>query len=482
MKYTPAMPARAHQVEAVAKSIDKYGFGFLMEMGTGKTKAQLDEIGQLQEAGEARHVLLLAPKGVYLNWQNDEIPKHWTEEWRSEQRLGAWRGAGTVAQREEVNGIFANDPALRYFFSMNIEALAASDKAFDVAVEYVRRHRAMVVIDESTVIKNPQAQRTRAANRLRELSSRRRILTGQPVPNGPMDMYSQIDFIDQGRLGSSFYGYRARYAVLKNQVFGTRQVKTIVGYRDLAEVAERILPVTFRKRKDECLDLPPKIYLTPRAVELTDEQRRIYNDIRDNATARIRAEGDDHVTANIVLVQLLRMHQVLCGHVVDEEGQVHRLTSNRPAAMLEETEQMRGCGIVWASYHDDIERIVEALERAYPGRVAELHGRVSQDDYERNKRRFLDGSADWVVGTAAKAGRGLTLTRACNTLYYSNSQNLDHREQSEDRTHRDGQHWPCTYQDLQVPGTMEEKFIKSLRAKKDLAQEVLNDGYRAWVI
>lgn len=482
LRYSPALPPRAHQVEYAEKARGKPGFFHMGEMGTGKTKSMLDEAGELYCEGEIDAVLMLAPKGVYTNWETDEIPKHWTPEFRETVTVGAWRGGGTVANRAEVNTMFSDDPTLK-FFAMNIEAVGASERAFDIAYEFVkrRRGRVMIIIDESTVIKNPMAVRTKAVGRLRDMAAYRRPLSGQPVPNGPMDLYSQMDWAVPGHLGSSFFAYRARYAVLQKQYFGTRAVQQIVGYRDLAELAERILPVSFRKLKSECLDLPEQIYLPPRLVELTAQQRRIYNEVRDNATALL--SGQDHVTATLAITQILRLHQICCGHVVDETGNVHRLDSNRPAAMLEATEEMRGSGVIWATYRDDIDRIEEALRRAYGAdKVASYHGGIDQAQCDINKRRFQDGSADWFVGTPQKAARGLTLVRTSNSLYYSNSNNLDHRDQSESRTHRDGQHWPCAYGDLQAAGTVEEKIVTNLRAKIDLATAVMGDGYRSWMI
>lgn len=481
-KYEPVFSRRAHQDEALAKAAGRPGFGYIMEMGTGKTKTTLDEIGELFCAGQLPAVLMLAPKGVYTNWETDEIPKHWSEDFRSHTVRGIWRGGGTVANRDEISRLFSADPLTLKFMSMNIEALGASEKAFSVALEFVKRQRAMVVIDESTMIKNPQAARTKAADRLTEHSPIRRFLSGQPTPNGPMDIYSQVNWAHPGYLGRSFFGFRAKYAVLQKQYFGTRAVQQIVGYRDLPELRDRLKPITFRKRKEECLDLPPQIYLPIRNVELTDQQRRVYNEVKENATAELSSQS--FVTATSALTIMLRLHQILCGHVTDEEGRVHLLETNRPAAMLEQLEEMGKDGIVWATYRPDIERIEEALRKRYgASKVVSYHGGVSQADRDLAKRRFQDGDADWFVGTPQAASRGLTLVRTANTLYYSNSHNLDHRDQSESRTHRDGQHWPCVYGDLAVRDTIEDRtIIPALRKKMDLASVIMGDPERRWLV
>ena len=486
--YIPALPPRAHQIEGLEKASGRPGFMWLMEMGTGKTKTDLDETGRMAHDGEIDACLMLAPKGVYTNWLTDEIPKHWLPDFRDEWAMGTWRGGGTVANRAEINSMFAQDGRRKFMF-MNIEAIAASDKAFNVAFEFVRRNagRVKISIDESTVIKSHNSVRKKAVDRLKGYAAVRRCLSGQPVPNGPLDIWAQADFAAPGHLGSSFYGFRSRYAVMQKKQFDPtkKPVDVVVGYRDIPELRDRIRLISFRKTKAECLDLPPKVYLPFRHVELTDEQRRIYREMVDNAIAEIDIvlkEQGPIASAQLALVRMLRLQQIVCGHVVDNEKNVHRLKTNRPAALLEATEEVRGAGIVWANFQDDLDRVTEVLERAYPGKVVAYHGRVSQEQRDIGKKRFQDGSADWFVGSPSAGGRGITLLRGVNTIYYSNSHNLDHRDQSEDRPHRDGQTSTCAYQDLVATDTFEAKVVDALRKKIDLSTAVMGDSFRHWVI
>lgn len=479
--YTPALPARAHQTEGLARARGREGFGWLMEMGTGKTKTDLDETGVLwADDGDITACLILAPKGVYTNWPEEEIPKHWRPDMLEDVLIGTWQGGGTRRQQDMLRLMLGRDHRLRVM-CMNIEAVGASDRAVQFLQMFLDAHpRCKVSIDESTGIKNPQAVRTRVLDRLRPQVHVARILSGQPSPNGPMDLYSQFNWAVPDSLGRSFYSYRARYAVTQRQFFGQRQVEVIVDYRNLEELAQRIAPHSFRKRKDECLDLPPKIYLEPRKVELTPEQARAYREMRDNCTTML--DSQDHVTATMALTQLTRLHQILCGHVTDEEGRVHLLPTRRPDAMLEHAEEVGESLTIWATYRPDIARIEEALRRAWgPECVVSYHGGVSAEDREIAKRRFNDGSARFFVSNQTGA-RGITLVRSHDALFYSNSFDWDYRSQAEDRNHRDGQLWPCSYQDLIVPGTMEELQVKALRRKLDLSSLVLRDGYRVWLV
>lgn len=483
MAYSPVFPPRAHQTEALAKARGDDGFGFLMEMGTGKTKTDLDETGILwADDGVIDAWVVLAPKGVYTNWPQTEIPKHWPEDMLADVLMHTWQGGGTKREQESLRVMLAQDHRLRVLF-MNIEAVGASDRAIEFLRMFVAGHpRCKVSIDEATVIKNHQAVRTRNLDRLRERIMIARILTGQPMPNGPMDVYSQMNWAKPGSMGRSFYSFRAQYAVTQKQYFGSRAVEQIVDYRNLDHLAQRLDQHSFRKRKEECLDLPPKIYLEPRHVELTPEQARIYREIRDNATSLLDAASDSHVTATMALTQLTRLHQVLCGHVADEEGRVHLLPTRRIDAALEHAEEVGDSMIVWAVYRPEIERLAEAFRKAWgPDSVVEFHGGISQDMRERAKLRFNDGSARFFIANQT-AARGLTLVRSADALYHSNSFDWDFRSQSEDRIHRDGQTRPCSYQDLIVPGSMEEKQVQALRRKLDLSSLVLRDGYRQWLI
>lgn len=479
--YSPALPPRAHQTEAVAKGRGRRGFGWLMEMGTGKTKTDLDETGVLwADDGDIDAYVILAPKGVYTNWPNEEIPKHWRPDMLQDVLIGVWQGGGTRAQRDMMEAMLQSDYRLRVLV-MNIEAVGSSDRAVDFLRAFIRAHpRCKVSIDESTVIKNAQAVRTRQLDKMRESILIARIMSGGPMPNGPMDMYSQLNWAVPGSLGRSYYAYRAKYAVVQKQYFGSRAVDQIVAYRNLDDLALCVDEHSFRKRKDECLDLPPKIYLPPRHVELTPEQERAYREMRDNCTTML--ESMDHVTATMALAQLTRLHQILCGHVTDEEGNVHILPTRRITALLEHCEEVGDSTIIWAVYRPEIERIEEALRRAWgPDSVVSYHGGVTPADREIAKLRFNDGSARFFVANQTGA-RGLTLVRSADAAYHSNSFDWDFRSQSEDRIHRDGQTRPCSYQDFMVPGTMEEKQVTALRRKLDLSSEVLRDGYRQWLI
>jgi SNF2 family DNA or RNA helicase len=309
----------------------------------------------------------------------------------------------------------------------------------------------------------------------------RRILSGLVAPQSPLDLFSQFQFLDPRILGfTSFYAFRARYAILKRQVFGGRAFDMVVGYRDEDELAERIAPHSYRVRLEDCHDVMDDLYVT-REVELTPEQRRAYSELKEFATTALSAEV--HVTATIALTQVLRLHQVLCGHVKDESGQVHEVPENRTKELVALLEDYDGKAIVWCSYDADVRRVVSVLEREHgKGSVARFWGGniATREDEER---QFLsDPNCRFMVATPSAGGKGRTWLVADLVVYYSNTSNLEHRLQSEERPKGVGKSTPITYVDLIAPGTVDGKILKALRAKIDVASTLQGDGWREWVV
>lgn len=477
MPYTHKIPPYKHQSDALETSWNKDQFALLMEMGTGKTKVAIDTICRLYLDGKIKGALIIAPKGVYMNWVNKELPQHLSPD-VEKVLVVPWSGAKTRKQREELDKIRKPGDRLNIFV-MNVEALSSGHDAINLAWDFLEAMECIMVVDESTTIKNHSAKRTKAVLNLGRRAKYRRIMTGMPVTRSPLDIYSQFEFLRPGLLGfSSFYTFRSRYAIVDIKHFGPRSVKVVTGYQNETDLQSRILPHSFRVLKDDCLDLPPKVY-SSRIVELTSEQKRIYQSILENATAEL--ETKDHVTATEVIVQLLRLHQVICGHVVDESGVTHDLPENRTKALCEIIEESEGSMIIWCSYRHDIKKVIKAIE-PYGGAV-EYHGGVDEEGRAMAIRKFQDGEARFFVATQHTGGYGLTLTTARNVVYYSNTHNLELRAQSEDRAHRIGQKASSVlYTDLLCEGTVDEKIIQSLRNKIDLATAVTGDKYKEWLI
>lgn len=470
----------AHQLEANRRMWKRPGFALLMEMGTGKTKVAIDDIGMMVMSDLIDVAVVLAPKGVYMNWVYNEIPVHLPDEIRDQCYITHWESGGGTKSHQRVL-MHAVDTEKKVLLVMNTEALSSGTRALDYVRALMRGKRCAVYVDESTFIKNPSSNRTRRVIQVGKMAEYRRIMTGSPVTRSPLDLFSQFEFLQEGILGSrSFYAFRARYAVMQQKVFGGRKVDLVVGYRNLDDLTDRVQGHSYRVRKEECLTLPPKVY-TQRYVELTDQQRRMYSEMREEAFAIL--ETGEFVSATAVITQILRLHQIVCGHFTDADGQVHSLESNRVPELMEVLAEASGKVVIWARYKHDIQKIVEAISKEYGVEsVAQYHG-GNTDTRQDDARRFInDPSCMYMVSNQQSGGYGNTWIVADTVVYFSNDYDLEKRMQSEDRTHRAGQTRSVLYVDLVAKGTVDEKILHALRNKINIAGTVLGENVREWVV
>lgn len=469
----------AHQITALERSWDREVYGFFMEMGTGKSKVLIDTIANLRMADKIDFALVIAPKGVYRNWVNKEIPEHLHEDVK--HRVIRWVTSANKAQEQEIKSVAKPFDGLTIFV-MNVEAFSAlKGKQAGEWLGQKFGRRGLIAIDESTTIKNHRAKRTKALTKIAAAFRYRRILTGSPVTKSPMDVYAQCEFLGPRLLGfDSYYGFQGRYAVTKRRTLGSHSFEQIVGYRNVEELGERIDRFAFRVLKKDCLDLPEKTY-TARYVEMTAEQTKMYEEIRRQAFTLLDGEM---VSTPQVITQLLRLQQVLCGHLKTDDGVVRTFESKRLDALLEILEEHGGKAIIWSRFRHDINQIVSALKKEYgDAAAASYYGDTDDDERARIVKDFQNPSHPlrFFVGNAATAGYGLTLTEANLVVYYSNSFDLEHRIQSEDRCHRIGQKNPVLYIDLITENTIDEKIVSALRNKIDIGAKVLREEARQWL-
>ena len=468
-----------HQLEALEKSWAQEKYALFMEMGTGKSKVLVDNIAMLYDRGAVRGALIVAPKGVYKNWDQIEFPVHLPEHVEHTKIL--WEPNITKKKQAELDTLFNGKEDLKILI-MNVEAFSTS-KGLDFARSFLNIFlgRALFGIDESTTIKNPTAKRTKNILSIGNLARYRRILTGSPVTKSPLDLYSQCEFLDPYFLGhQSYYSFRARYANMIDRNFGGRRVQIVGSYRRLPELTAKLEKFSYRVLKEDCLDLPPKVF-TKRIVELTDEQKKIYAQMKRMAIAEL--DGKVMSTVN-VMTQLMRLHQVTCGHFKADDQTVKPVKNNRITALLELLEETDGKVIIWANYREDIKNIVESLKKAYgEASTVEYHGGVDSTLRQDNIAQFQqkNGPTRYFVGNAQTGGYGITLTAANTVVYYSNSYDLEKRLQSEDRAHRIGQTGSVTYVDFIAENTIDERIVKALRRKINLANEIMGEDISTWI-
>jgi SNF2 family DNA or RNA helicase len=464
----------AHQSKALEKSWDKEVFAYFMEMGTGKSKVLIDNIAMLYNAGKINGALIIAPKGVYKNWFDSEIPTHMPD--YIEKKMGIWK---TNPNDKGLEPLFKTGAEL-HILIMNVEAFSTK-KGILFAQKFLSCHTNLIGIDESTTIKNPSAKRTKSILALAKYGKYRRILTGSPVTKSPLDLYSQCEFLDETLLDHpSYYSFRARYAWMKSINVSGRQVNIVTGYRNLGELSEKITKFSDRVLKDDCLDLPSKTF-TKRIIELTDEQQKVYKQMKQEAIAYLNGKV---VSSATVITQLMRLHQITCGHFTSNDGSTQEIKNNRIDELMDILEEMEGKAVIWAHYRYDIKRIVEAISKKYgENSVVTYYGDTTTDDRQLAIKKIQDKDSPvrFIVGTPQTGGYGITLTEASTMIYYSNGYDLEKRQQSEARIDRIGQKRPMTYIDIIAEGTVDEKIVQSLRKKVNIATEIMGEELKNWI-
>jgi SNF2 family DNA or RNA helicase len=467
-----------HQLTALGASHNRENFALFMEMGTGKSKVLIDNIAMLYDKGKINAALIVAPKGVYHNWERQELPIHMPA--HVLYQIITWSPVETKKQQAALKKLFIHDEDL-VIFLMNIEAFSTK-KGMRIAEKFLLAHSALMAIDESTTIKSPTASRTKSVLKLRVLAKYRRILTGAPVTKSPLDLYTQCFFLDPDLLDfSSYYTFKNRYAIMVDRNVGTHSFKHVMGYQRLDELNGKLNDFSYRVLKEDCLDLPEKVYMK-RMITLTPEQKRMYGEMKKFALSELEGKK---ITATSVLAQLVRLHQITCGHLTLDDGDIRTLKNNRIKELLDILEETDGKIIIWAVYRHDIKEITKILSERYGANTVEsFFGDTLDRDRQDIIDRFQDRESDlrFFVGNPKTGGYGLTLTASHTVIYYSNSYDLETRLQSEDRAHRISQDKKVTYIDLITEGTVDELIVKNLRGKINLATKIMGEDLKKWLI
>ena len=311
-------------------------------------------------------------------------------------------------------------------------------------------------------------------------SKYRRILTGSPITKSPLDLYTQCEFLDPYLLGHhSYYTFRARYAVMKNMHIGSRTVQVVTGYKNLGELSDKLKEFSYRVLKDDCLDLPPKTFMK-RIVSLTPDQSKVYQQMKQMALAHLHGKV---LTTNTVLTQLMRLHQITCGHFVADDGTVQELPCKRMDELMTILDETEGKVVIWAHYQRDVARIIKAISDKYgENSFVDYYGLTPQEKRQDNIKKFQeDDECRFFVGTTQTGGYGITLTAASTMVYFSNGYDLEKRTQSEARIDRIGQEKPMTYIDIISENTVDDKIVIALRKKQNIASEIMGEDLKNWI-
>ena len=476
MQYKFKTKPYGHQLTALEKSWNKEIYAYFMEMGTGKTKVLIDNLAMLYDKGKVDGALIIAPKGVIGTWHKQELPQHMPDHIENVSVL--WQANITKEQSRKLGNLFKTTDEL-HILIMNVEALSTA-KGSDFAKKFLLSHKTLLAIDESTTIKNPKAKRTRNIIEISRRAQYRRILTGSPVTKNPLDLYSQCEFLSPWLLNfQSYYAFRNRYAEMKTLHIHGRSIQVVSGFKNLNELSEKVKGFSYRVLKEDCLDLRDIIYMK-RTITLTPEQKKVYDQMKKEALAVLNGKSVTTVTA---LTQLMRLQQITCGHFSADDGTIQTIKNNRTLELMDVLEEIEGKAIIWAHFQHDIKTVIKAIEKEYgPGSVVDYYGLTPQDQRDGNRKKFQENDkCRFLVGTPQTGGYGITLTAANTVIYYSNGYDLEKRLQSEDRAHRIGQKKSVTYVDILAEDTVDERIVKALRKKINIASQVMGEELRDWI-
>jgi SNF2 family DNA or RNA helicase len=514
-----------HQIDGFHKCYPLSAFAEFMEQGTGKTKLAIDIACNLFQEKKLDAVMVIAPNGVHLQWNDEELPKHSSLPYDSY----VWTNKKTAGEMKKRRAFFDRGIGPIKWFMVNVEAFSTPNN-MRIFQEYVKKHNTFVIVDESTRIKNPAANRTiniiynlaqvkKIGNRVIDVipySKYRAILTGTMITNSPYDLWSMFEFLQHNYFGINFYAFKARYGIeVRDTAPGTGQifnrkirldeiqsirryasqgkhVETIAAlmstsessvqyiidhpnlmapYKRLDELKEKIAPLSFIVRKEDCLDLPPKVY-EKLYVYMNIEQKRIYKELK-NQYITMYQKKDLSVQNKLTLVG--RLQQITGGFFPYEESgkpQIIPITNKNPKIEylkkdLEETGNE--VIIIWARFVGELKMLHSELSKTFPEKCIELYyGGVTGTRRQIIINAFKEGKVNILIANARTAGVGLNLQKAHLQYFFSNSYSLEDRAQAEDRSHRSGQEHSVLYKDIIMKDTVDEAVLDVLQTKKNL--------------
>lgn len=461
-----------HQQDYVDNYWSREYFGMFYAMGLGKSAAAIVGAVKLFVADKITGVLVVAPNSVHSNWVKREIPKFCTTHYDAFAHPGYMKSVNRV----RYDWLCEQDPTCLKFYAINIEALS-HESGKQLCLDFILGHhsKVLMIVDESSTIKTPNSKRTKTVLHLGRLVRYRRILTGTPMSQSPFDIWSQVEFLKPGIFGK-YFQFTHRYAIYQTLKLGSRSFQVVKEYQNLSELKQRLLPFCSFIRKDDVLDLPPKLFEI-RDVPMTEDQLKHYKEMKNLLMTEFEK---NLITATNGLHKLIRLHQITLGFLTDDNNQVLPIKHNRLIALKQILDESDGQLIIFTNFRLALLEIENFLIKEKISYVA-YHGNIAEADRQVAIDKFQAGQAKIFLATSQTAGFGLTLTNANVVVYYSNGYSLERRVQSEDRAHRIGTTKPVTYIDLVSPNTVDEHVLSALMSKSDVEANVTN-LLRKWIV
>lgn len=456
----------AHQVRAVNMAMEEFknpysGFGLFLEMGLGKTLTAIAIAGCLYSLGKVKRVLVVAPTSVCAVWPND-LEKFAGFPWRARVLTGDKKHRLAALQELQLYTAEGVDIVIINYELIYKDWLMQALKDFDAD---------LIVADESQRIKSNSAQQSKAMHKLGDIARYKLILSGTPVQNNAVDLYSQYRFMDSSIFGTNLYAFKNRYCIM-----GGYQCHQIVGYQRQDELIKKVHSVALRVTKDEALDLPAQTFEN-RYVYFSNKERKIYDKIRRDGIAEL--ETSDKITATTVLTKLLRLQQFTGGFLTNENGQTRAVNTAKLDALADILQDYVIDGgqklVIFARFTAEIAAIEKLLKKKKI-QYGVIHGGIDIADRGNIVKDFQENSETTVfLAQLQCAGLGITLTAASTAVYYSLNFNYADYAQSLARIHRIGQTSKCHYIHLLADNSVDLKTLKALEKKGDIAKTLVDN-------
>lgn len=447
MKTTPM----EHQQRALDFLKDRAYGALFMDPGLGKTKVIVDDVVRLATTGSIDTVVVICPKSITSVWV-EEIATH-----SDDQQVHAWGGKAFEKVTSGKGAIW---------WIINIDAVnktKTSHLGYDMVQHILSQtDKAMVVVDESTIIKNADAKRTKAVTTIGVRAKYRRILTGTPVANTPLDIYAQMRFLSPHifKYSKNFFAFRARYAVM-----GGFQMRQVVGYKNQDDLAAIVGLHAFRASKDMCLDLPERTTQI-REVELSNDTWRAYRAFVDELAVEL---ADTPMAIDMVIKKIVKLRQLTGGWVKHDDGEVHHVGNEKLRELEHLLDECKGQKvIIWCQFVHEI----QALHDKYPeSRV--YYGAMNSKARDEARHAFENGPCPMIIIQNDTGSMGLTLNAATVSIFYSNPIYPLPKDQARERNHRKGQTKPVTEYELIVRGSIDETIYNAWTNKRSLASVLM---------
>ena len=458
-----------HQKEAFNRCCFFDSYALFLEMGLGKTKVAIDTAAYRYKKGDIEKVLIISPYSVIPVWKK-EIIKHCPI-----LPAHIYLIHGTPMSRIKTLKKFIDNDSIS-FAIINYEGIIIEEiyKFLDKMIT----DKWMLIFDESTRIKNPQTKRTKIAMRLAEKTFYRLILTGSPITNDWLDIYTQWYIVDLGeRFGHNYWEFRNTYFHSDKNGWNwklkqgkEKKIKEIMNSQS----------IIITKQDQDAIDLPDKVYES-QYIELTKEQRKAYDELKHLYITEIEEQT---ITAAFILPRLTKLSEITNGFLINENKEVIDFKNNPKMKVLEEIIEdiiKKKKVVIWSRFRYNIEAMANRFKEYNP---AILYGDTSSDSGNIVKKFQEDDNCRMFIGNPQSGGLGITLTATDTIIYFNNSFSLEHRMQSEDRSHRIGseKYQKCLYIDLIAKDTIDEDIIKALKKKKQIADYVMEKGWKNLLI